>query len=158
MSILIGFLIVVEIIVSILLILVILVQPSKSGGLGGAAFGAGGGVGEQLFGARTGNVLTKATIVLASIFLLNTLLLAFLYSQTDPVARAVPSPVLTAPEEGGMVPGGVPEAPSAEGAEDAGGDAGDDGEPVSGNIEMGAPPPSAEEVLPGPVEDGAPVE
>lgn len=82
MNILIGFLIILEILVSILLTLVILVQPSKSGGGLGGALG-GGGMSEQLFGARTGNVLTKATIVLASIFLLNTIGLAVIYSRQD---------------------------------------------------------------------------
>ena len=114
MDILIGFLIVAEIIVSIMLILVILVQPSKSGGLGGAAFGGGGGMGEQLFGARTGNVLTKATIILASIFLLNTLLLAYLYSRNDPVIQAVPAAEISAPQgEGMQEEGGVPDIPAA---------------------------------------------
>jgi len=88
MNILIGSLIVLEILVSILLTLVILIQPSKGGGgLGGAL---GGGMGEQLFGARTGNVLTKATVILATVFLLNTLGLAFLYSRQDPLRTAVP--------------------------------------------------------------------
>ncbi|MDF3130960.1 preprotein translocase subunit SecG [Kiritimatiellaeota bacterium B1221] len=80
MNILIGLLIVVEILVSVLLTLIILVQPSKSGGGLGGALG-GGGMSEQLFGARTGNVLTKATIVFASVFLINTIALAVLYSR-----------------------------------------------------------------------------
>lgn len=108
MNILIGFLIAVEIIVSLLLILIVLVQPSKSGGgLGGAAFG-GGGMGEQLFGARAGNVLTKATVIFAVIFLLNTLALALLYSRTTgmdlapaPQAAAEPIPenLMALPEQ-----------------------------------------------------------
>lgn len=94
MNILIGFLIAVEVIVSVLLILIVLVQPSKSGGgLGGAAFG-GGGMGEQLFGARAGNVLTKATVLFAVIFLVNTLALAFVYSKTTGVDVA-PAPAST---------------------------------------------------------------
>src|SRR5690606_33109322 len=98
MNILIGILIVVEILVSVLLTLVILIQPSKGGGgLGGAL---GGGMGEQLFGARTGNVLTKATVVLATVFLLNTLGLAFLYSRRDPVRASLPpGPNLEQPAE-----------------------------------------------------------
>jgi len=114
MNIVINLLIIVEIIVSILLILVILVQPSKSGGLGGAL---GGGMGEQLFGARTGNVLTKATIILASVFVLNTLLLTVLYSSgTDVRPPVSPSPSMNAPEEPGE--GDVePETPGAGEAE-----------------------------------------
>ncbi|WFB36599.1 preprotein translocase subunit SecG [Kiritimatiellota bacterium B12222] len=97
MNILIGLLIVVEILVSILLTLIILVQPSKSGGGLGGALG-GGGMSEQLFGARTGNVLTKATIVFASIFLLNTVGLAVLYSRTGQVVieETIEEPSITA--------------------------------------------------------------
>jgi preprotein translocase subunit SecG len=65
-------LIVIEVITSILLIGVILLQKSKDEGLG-LAFGAG--VGETLFGSRAGNVLTKITIGLAVVFLVNTLLI-----------------------------------------------------------------------------------
>jgi len=90
MSILTGLLIVIEIIVSILLTLIILVQPSKSGGgLGGAL---GGGMSEQLFGARTGNVLTRATIVLSVIFLVNTVGLAMIYSRQTSLPDTAPIP------------------------------------------------------------------
>ena len=99
MNILIGVLIVVEILVSILLTLIILVQPSKSrGGLGGA-LGGGGGMSEQLFGARTGNVLTKATIVLATLFLANTVALAMIYSRDNNlvIPEAAPAASMSAP-------------------------------------------------------------
>lgn len=71
-------LLVIEVICSILLIGVVLIQKSKGGGLSGAAFG--GGMGESLLGARAGNVLTKITVVLTVVFLLNTLALAFLFA------------------------------------------------------------------------------
>lgn len=120
MDLLLGFLIVLEIIVSVLLILVVLVQPSKSGGgLGGAI---GGGMGEQLFGARTGNVLTRATIVLATVFLVNTLGLAFLYSRQDQVFIPAPTgPGLEAPEgvELPAEPVTLPEVPAEETAAEA---------------------------------------
>jgi len=79
MSILIGFLYVVEVIVCLLLGLVVMLQKPKEGGLGGLA----GGMGEAVFGADAGNVLIKATIWLGSIFLVNTLLLARLTSTRD---------------------------------------------------------------------------
>lgn len=116
MNILIGSLIVLEILVSILLTLVILVQPSKGGGGLGGALG-GGGMGEQLFGARTGNVLTKATVILATVFLVNTMGLAFLYSRQDPLRTTVtPGPGIESMDgetEGTDLPpveGEVPEA------------------------------------------------
>ena len=67
----------IEVISSVLLIILILMQKTRSEGLG-LAFGAG--MGETLFGSRAGNVLTKATIVLTTVFLLNTLFLALAYS------------------------------------------------------------------------------
>lgn len=68
-----GFLIGVEVLVSILLIVVILMQSSKGGGLAGT-FG-GGSVG-MVFGVRrTADFLTKATQILAGAFLLMSLLI-----------------------------------------------------------------------------------
>ncbi len=77
MNILRAILIAVEVITSFLLIAVILVQKTKSEGLG-LAFGSG--MGETLFGSRAGNVLTRLTIILTAIFLANTLVLGALFS------------------------------------------------------------------------------
>lgn len=70
------FLIIIEVIVCLLLIGVILLQKSRDSGLG-MAFGAG--MGESLFGAQAGNVLTRITVILAAVFLVNTTLLAFIH-------------------------------------------------------------------------------
>ena len=78
MSILIGFLYVLEVIVCFLLGGIILLQKPKDGGLNTML--GGSGMGEALFGAQVGNVLVKATIVLGTIFLLNTLVLSKLTS------------------------------------------------------------------------------
>ena len=77
MSILIGFLYVVEVLVCLLLVLVVMLQKPKEGGLGGAI---GGGMLEASLGADAGNVLIKTTAVLGAVFLLNTLILARLTS------------------------------------------------------------------------------
>lgn len=74
MGILTGVLYTLVVLVALLLIGLILIQPSKSGGLG-ATFG---GVGESVFGAQAGSHLTKATVILASVFFLFSLLLATL--------------------------------------------------------------------------------
>ncbi len=66
----------VEILTCFLLIGVVLLQRSRSGGGAGMAFGAG--MGESLFGAQAGNVLTKTTVVLGIVFLVNTTLLAMI--------------------------------------------------------------------------------
>ena len=96
-----AILILIEIISSILLIVIILLQRSKSEGLG-LAFGSQ--MGESLFGARAGNVLVKATIWMGIIFLVNTTVLAKIYSRgstqslisessvPEPLTRQVPAP------------------------------------------------------------------
>lgn len=65
MSILLGILTFVLILVSIFLVLVVLAQKSKDGGMGAAL---GGGAAEAAFGAETANVLTRATKYSAILF------------------------------------------------------------------------------------------
>ncbi len=93
MSILIGFLYVVEVITCLLLGLVVMLQKPKEGGLGGLA----GGMGEAVFGADAGNVLIKVTVWLGSIFLVNTLVLASLTSKVNSkslmASEKAPAPV-----------------------------------------------------------------
>lgn len=115
-TILVYLLTVVEILSSLLLIGAILLQKPRGQG-GGLAFGAG--MGESLFGSQAGNVLTRSTVVLAVIFLVNTTLLALLGSgghgrvSVAERVRLPVSPVRTAPEiPHGMPAGPVPEAPS----------------------------------------------
>ena len=72
-------LIVIEVATSILLIGIILLQKSKDQGMG-LAFGAG--MGEALFGSRAGNVLTRATVILACVFLATTMLLAIVFTSS----------------------------------------------------------------------------
>ena len=74
MSVLIVFLYALVVVVSLLLIGLILIQPSKSGGMG-AAFG---GIGESMFGGKAGSHLTKATVWLTAIFMVLALILAIL--------------------------------------------------------------------------------
>ncbi|MGH7939356.1 MAG: preprotein translocase subunit SecG [Chthoniobacterales bacterium] len=86
MTILINSLLVFEGIVALLMMLVILMQRPKSEGLG-AAFG--GGVTENIFGAQTTTVLTKATTWLASIFFIVILALSMLYAHRGTSDSAV---------------------------------------------------------------------
>ena len=65
---------VVLIVIALLLIGLILIQPSKSGGMG-AAFG---GIGESVFGGKAGSHLTKTTVVMTAIFFVVALGLAAL--------------------------------------------------------------------------------
>lgn len=69
-------LIVLEAVVCLLLIGIVLLQKSTGDG-NGLSFGGGA---ESVFGAQTGNVLTRGTVILAIIFLVNTLVLGCLGS------------------------------------------------------------------------------
>jgi preprotein translocase subunit SecG len=104
MSIIIGFLYVVEVVVCLLLVLVVMLQKPKEGGLGGAI---SGGMLEASLGADAGNVLIRTTVVLGTVFLLNTLILARLTStvrdslmagEKEPTAESAPALPAEAPE------------------------------------------------------------
>jgi preprotein translocase subunit SecG len=73
-------LVVVHVIACIFLMLVVLVQPGKGGGLG--AFTGGGA--QQVFGGRgAGNFLTRTTWATATIFFATSITLAYLSSSAD---------------------------------------------------------------------------
>jgi len=106
-------LIVVEVISCLMLIGVILLQQSKSQGMG-VAFG--GGMGETLFGSRAGNILTKITITLAIVFLANTALLGIMYTSRQERSlvenAAVPAPM---PSSGPVTGGDLVPPPTQRG-------------------------------------------
>ncbi|MDA0323413.1 MAG: preprotein translocase subunit SecG [Verrucomicrobia bacterium] len=117
-------LIFVEVFSSFLLIGAILIQKSKGQGLG---MGFGQAMGETFLGAQAGNVLTKSTVTLAIVFFVNTMLLAYLYSdqigggsimedystlQPVPVPQTLPDPQFATPPEGDLLtapPGSTPD-------------------------------------------------
>ncbi len=82
----IDLLLVIFVIVCLLMTLVILMQRPKQEGLG-AAFG--GGVTDQVFGARTTNVLQRGTVYLGSMFFILSLLLAVLIGQKNRMSSTV---------------------------------------------------------------------
>ena len=86
LSISINLLLVVFVLVCFLMTVIILMQRPKQEGLG-AAFGAG--VTDQVFGARTTNVLQKGTVYLGSLFFLLSLALAVLIGQKNKNASLV---------------------------------------------------------------------
>ncbi len=70
-------LLIVQFVIAIILTITILLQKSSSMGLG-----AYSGSNESLFGAKgPGNFLTKATIALGLAFVVNTLVLGYMYNQ-----------------------------------------------------------------------------
>ena len=111
MGILLGFLTAILIFVSLFLMLVVLAQKSKDGGMGAAL---GGGAAEAAFGAETNNVLSKSTIYSAILFfvLAFALYLGRIYERSHARAAAgnalptIAAPVtpLTAPPAKGPSP------------------------------------------------------
>ena len=77
-NILIRVLMALEVVVCLMLIGIILIQKSKGQGLG---LSFGGGAAESVFGGQMGNVLTRTTVILAIVFLVNTTILAILKPQ-----------------------------------------------------------------------------
>jgi len=61
---------------SVLLVLIILIQKGRGGGLSGAF---GGGMASGVLGSKTGDFLTWVTIVLVAVFLLLSVLMAKFY-------------------------------------------------------------------------------
>jgi preprotein translocase subunit SecG len=76
----INLLLFVFVVVCLLMSMIILMQRPKNEGLG-AAFGSG--TTDQLFGARTTNVLQKATVYLATLFFVLTLALAVMIGKQN---------------------------------------------------------------------------
>ena len=96
LSISINLLLVVFVIVCLLMTLLILMQRPKQEGLG-AAFG--GGVTDQVFGARTTNVLQRGTVYLGSLFFLLSLTLAVLIGHQNKKSSLLPDKAAAAKVE-----------------------------------------------------------
>jgi len=105
-----------HLVICVILVLVVLLQAGKGGGLAGAFGGGMGGAGQTLFGGRgAATFLSKATTILGIAFMTSSLLLAVL-SGTRGEARSVlregefapgaqPPPVSSEPV---TIPGGFP--------------------------------------------------
>ena len=130
LSIIIPILLAILVIVCVLLTLVVLMQRPKNEGLG-AAFGSG--VTENIFGAQTATVLTKATVYLGCTFFAVTLLLTVLTARQSVNRRvgvlenevrkaatsATPKPATTAaspPASAGITASATPVASASPGA------------------------------------------
>jgi preprotein translocase subunit SecG len=126
-------LLVVHILIGVLMCIVILMQSSKGEGLSGA-FGMGQGT-STFFGADTANVLVKITTVLAIMFMVTSLSLAYVQAyNARSVAGGQPKAETaedlgTTPDEATTPEGATDESPPAagNGAEDGGTGAADGG-------------------------------
>jgi preprotein translocase subunit SecG len=87
------FVLIVHVLMSLLLIMLVLMQSGRGGGLTESFSGA-----ESMFGAKTDAVMVKATTVFAFVFLITSLSLAFLSAQRDKSLLTQASPI-TAQQE-----------------------------------------------------------
>jgi preprotein translocase subunit SecG len=72
--------VILHILVCLVLMLVVLIQPGKSGGLGAALGGAGA---QQIFGGRgAGNFLSRTTWIAMGVFFLTSITLAYISTST----------------------------------------------------------------------------
>ena len=111
-----GFLIIIHTIVSILLISVVLMQASQGGGLSGT-FG-GQAASSVLGGQNAGNVLSRITTWLATLFLSLAVIISML---SGPTTNASSSIVKEAAQDRPVVPATDPIQPDGEATLDLGG-------------------------------------
>lgn len=97
---LVGGLIVLGIFASVLMILTILIQRPQGGGLAAAFGGAGAGSGQTAFGAKTGDALTIATIVVFIFWLLVSIGLVHATKRPEASAQNQKAPAEQIPGEG----------------------------------------------------------
>ncbi len=123
------FLSIFHVIVSLFLVLVVLLQQGKGGGLGASFGGGGGGAGQVFGGGGAGNLLTRTTAISATLFMLTSVSLAYLSTSGDRALRervkaeeiqekldneTKPRESSAAPEDAPKndAPGSVPSAPT----------------------------------------------
>lgn len=98
-----------HVVVSLLLIGLILIQHGK-GADAGAAFGGGGGASGSLFGSQgSASFLSRSSAILATIFFVTSLSLAYLAGNTERVQSVTDSIVIEQPAE--EAPVDLPEFP-----------------------------------------------
>jgi len=112
---------VLHVIVCFMVMLVVLIQPGKSGGLGAALGGAGA---QQIFGGRgAGNFLTRTTWIAASVFFVTSITLAYISTSTGDSLESLgkdSSPKADSAEAPAPAPAGEPTlSPGAEPAQGA---------------------------------------
>ncbi len=106
-----NILLIIHLFVALALIGVVLIQRSEGGGLG---IGTSQGMGSFMSGRGTANLLTRATAILAAVFMALSLTMALLNRGTQGAGRSMYS----APQSAPAVPGapatepGVPAAPA----------------------------------------------
>jgi preprotein translocase subunit SecG len=93
---------------AVILVLVVLIQKGRGGGLSGAF---GGGMASGILGTKTGDFLTWVTVGLVGAFLLLTVAMAKFYKPTAIGASVREPAVQTQPVEPQPAQPGIPEQP-----------------------------------------------
>jgi preprotein translocase subunit SecG len=100
-----GLLLAVHIVICLSLVIVVLLQSGKGGGLAGGAFG---GTAQTVFGGRGAtDFMTRATMVLGGAFFITSLVLALMSSGVGSSARSLIQ------EDARRAPATVPQAPGS---------------------------------------------
>jgi preprotein translocase subunit SecG len=110
-----GLLLAVHILICLCLVITVLLQSGKGGGLAGGAFG---GTAQTVFGGRGAtDFMTRATMVLGGAFFLTSLVLALLSSGSGRSSRSlIQEEARRAPAAAPQVPGTAPGTPPAQSA------------------------------------------
>ena len=114
-----NLLLIVHLVMAIALVVLVLLQQGK-GAQAGAAFGGGSsGSSQSLFGARgSANFLTRTTAIIATVFFITTLSLAYLYANRSSSSSVVGGSVVEQIEE--VPESDVPMVPADAPAEESG--------------------------------------
>jgi len=96
------------VIICVLLILVVLLQKGRGGGLAGAFGGVGG---HSAFGAKTGDVFTWVTVGLTALFIIVAIIGNYAFvprslATPEPPAATTPAPGPETPQAGATQPAG----------------------------------------------------
>ncbi len=104
-------------VVAVVLILTVLIQKGRGGGLG-AAFG--GGLASGILGSKTGDFLTWVTIAMVGVFLMLAVVMAKFYKPTVGAGQPQPTRQLPAQQESPQAtPPGIPYETAETGEENA---------------------------------------
>ncbi|MBN8902060.1 MAG: preprotein translocase subunit SecG [Rhodospirillales bacterium] len=151
-------LLIIHLFVTLALIGVVLIQRSEGGGLG---IGTAQGMGSFMSGRGTANLLTRATAILATIFMALSLTLALMNRGTSGVGSSildVPSTTPAPASSGTPAPGAGPSGTPTPGTPAPGTPSGApaSGAPASGAPASGAPSSGPAKPGPGAATPGAP--
>ncbi|GAB6053976.1 hypothetical protein JCM17960_27960 [Magnetospira thiophila] len=105
-------LLVIHLLIAIAMVVLVLLQRSEGGALGMGGGGGGGGMSGFMTGRATANLLTRATAILAAIFMVTSMTLALMANNTNKPTSILDGSAKTT-SESPVVPGADVVAPAA---------------------------------------------